>query len=199
MKAKWIHKWSRDIMDCMSVCGIETTHAGNQKWKKVTCPKCLAKRPPFKLSEHLPKDPGNENFSKRLLAAAREDRKAFDENNASEEIYDERVDAPPITKGYLEADKDRIADSFEREYQKEVDDVRQSFEEISTIETTPFDKWEEWFKLCCDHSFSPQPHEVWDGAIDTLCAYLTNEMCSELGLDEIKRILDKTKKKFKTS
>lgn|SRR3990167_6737345 len=63
---------------------------------------------------------------------------------------------------------------------------------------TPFDKWQDWFVLCCDHSISPQSHEVWDGAIDTICMYLLNEMCSELGLDETNRILNKAKKKFKT-
>lgn len=65
---------------------------------------------------------------------------------------------------------------------------------------TALEKWEEWFKLCCDHSFEPQADEVWDGAIDTVCGYLRNELCSihALGLSGTDEILNKVKKKFKT-
>ena len=38
------------------------------------------------------------------------------------------------------------------------------------------DKWKQWFVLCCDHPISPQPNEVWNGAVETVCAYLRNEI-----------------------
>lgn len=70
-------------------------------------------------------------------------------------------------------------------------------EEEKTPKRTPFDKWKDWFSLSCDYSFSPVDQEVWDGAIDTVCTYLRNELCSPLGLNETDRILKKVKKKFK--
>ena len=52
-KAKWVHKWHRDIFNCKAYCGITTTINGNQKWSKVTCPKCLAKKPKKKEKTYL--------------------------------------------------------------------------------------------------------------------------------------------------
>ena len=64
---------------------------------------------------------------------------------------------------------------------------------------TPLEKWEQWFQLSEDHVFSPSSSEVWDGAIDTICAYLKNELCTfhDVGLHGAEGILNKTKKKFK--
>lgn len=64
---------------------------------------------------------------------------------------------------------------------------------------TPYEKWEQWFTLSCDYSFSPSSYETWDGAIDTICTYLRNELCvaGDLGLGGADEILNKTKKKFK--
>lgn len=47
-KAKWIHKWHKDIFNCKTYCGVEVYDSGHQKWDKVTCPKCLSKRPETK-------------------------------------------------------------------------------------------------------------------------------------------------------
>ena len=67
------------------------------------------------------------------------------------------------------------------------------------VEMTPFEKWECLWKTSCDHSAFPTTYESWDGAIDTICAYLQNELCGESGmeLDQISSLLRKTKKKFK--
>ena len=59
------------------------------------------------------------------------------------------------------------------------------------------EKWVEWWRLGCDHPASPEIWQAWDGAIDTLCHYLTNEFCGSLGLDEVEVIMRKAKKKFK--
>lgn len=105
--------------------------------------------------------------------------------------------SPPWTTEDVELDAKEIFD--EALSRKAIRDVysAQSPEEVS-VGMTPFEKWEQWFALSCDHSFSPSPTEVWNGAIDTVCAYLINEMCAELGLDETNCILNKAKKKFKT-
>ena len=74
-----------------------------------------------------------------------------------------------------------------------------SEEKISTVERskTPFDKWNDWFALSCDYSFSPVEQEAWDGAIDTVCNYLLNELCGVLDLTEADKLVNKIKKKFK--
>ena len=71
--------------------------------------------------------------------------------------------------------------------------------EDDQLPKTPFDKWNDWFHLSCDHSFSPSNEETWDGAIETVCTYLRNELCSvdDLGLSGADKILNKIKKKFK--
>ena len=59
-KAKWVHKWPRDICNCTAYCGITTFKHGNQRWSKVTCPKCLAKKRPTKKAwVHKHSDPVN--------------------------------------------------------------------------------------------------------------------------------------------
>lgn len=171
MRKLKVHKDGKDKTPCGITCWISAKR-GNE-WKYVTCKNCLAKRPPFKIKDH-PKDNLKE-INEEL-------------NNLPWTTENVELDAtvPAVIKMKDEAYVPAAIKTFAEELNRKQGNK------------TPFDKWEEWFKLCCDHSFSPQPGEVWDGAIDTICAYLTNEMCSELGLDETKRILDKTKKKFKT-
>ena len=81
-----------------------------------------------------------------------------------------------------------------------IEDPEEVFEEAAKEEQpkTPYQKWDDWFHLSCDHSFSPDPTDIWDGAIDTVCFYLRNEMCMGLGLPETDKILEQTKKKFKS-
>ena len=47
-KAKWMHKWiSSDICNLNTYCEVflKTGLGANRYWAKVTCPKCLAKKP----------------------------------------------------------------------------------------------------------------------------------------------------------
>ena len=53
IKAKWVHKWVRDVLNCKSYCGVVTYKNGNQRWSKVTCPKCLAKKPKQKSKDYM--------------------------------------------------------------------------------------------------------------------------------------------------
>jgi len=46
-KSKWVHKESYKVEYYNSVCG-QTTYNSSSKWAKVTCPKCLAKKPTTK-------------------------------------------------------------------------------------------------------------------------------------------------------
>jgi len=58
--------------------------------------------------------------------------------------------------------------------------------------------WREYWKLSVDHPAGPVDHEVWDGAIDTVCSYLRNQLCDgEENLERIDEAIRKTKEKFR--
>jgi hypothetical protein len=71
-------------------------------------------------------------------------------------------------------------------------------EEQVVEKATPYETWEKWWQLCCDHSASPQNYQAWNGAIDTVLEYVMNELCGDVGLERLEQMIDKTKRKFKT-
>jgi|SRR3990167_275687 len=192
MSKEKIHKNAKDQTPCGIPCWKNAKRAN--EWKYVTCKNCLKKRPPFKLSDH------QKAFA---TAVEEEDNLKSINEELNDLLWSSSSPAPSLKKEDFKSIYSQITEAGSG-LTKEHILVPPSAEALETVfdakeqPKTPFEKWEQWFVLCCDHSISPQPHEVWDGAIDTICMYLINEMCSELGLDETNRILNKAKKKFKT-
>lgn len=172
-----VHKDNKDKTPCGIPCWKYAKRA--KKWKNVTCRSCLTSKDYY----------SRKSFNHSTMAAQDPDELW------NKERYEKE-------KSIYQYDNKKSLSENEQELNKKfplVDNFDEVFDGTTEKEKKiPFDKWEEWFKLCCDHSFSPQPDEVWDGAIETICAYLRNELCSSLGLGEADRILGKAKKRFKT-
>jgi len=81
-------------------------------------------------------------------------------------------------------DDDFCYDCGEFESECECDEENGCKEELPD-HSDALEKWTKWFETTCDHSFSPSDWEVWDGAIDTVCHYLENELVEFKGRDWI--------------
>lgn len=217
-RAKWVHKWYSGNMAVCKQCSYEVV----SNWEQVTCPKCIAKKPlsekpKVKVHKQLNKDTfctecGIPEFksAKRTNDWKLVDCKTCLRFKPKKKLKNNNT---PMTKDFQDMYRS-ITETGSGLQKKDIlaapENLDEIFEDaINQEECTrpanepppiPYERWEEWFKLCCDHSFSPQPDEIWNGAIDTVCVYLRNQLCviDSLGLSGADEILNKAKKKFKT-
>lgn len=185
MKQTKVHKDGR-IEHAVSPCGLpEYVLAKRSKdWSNVTCKNCLKRKgyATVKRQENLKEI--NEELNN--LSWTTEDE---DKNVPNEKTFKEMYEQVTQTGSNL-TEKDILVPPNDDELLPWTAGKEDQLK-------TPYQKWEAWYFLACDYPIDPQVDDVWNGAIDTVCKYLRNEMCTELGLDETDEILERTKKKFK--
>lgn len=185
-----VHK-CMSLSNFATVCGYPELNClkRSDSWEEVTCGNCLKSLSTpvkeknlcwcgsgLKEKECVEESPYTQLEKKEILV---DDKKYCEKGTTCDEGWCYKKDKKQVL--------DEIVD----------DNDALSVEPKKEKEKTPYQKWEDWHKLCCDWNIDPQYNDIWNGAIDTVCAYLVNEMCLDLDLYRTYEIINKAKKKIK--
>lgn len=72
-----------------------------------------------------------------------------------------------------------------------------SYEQQPATQSTPYEKWLEYWRLSCDWQINPEGWEAWNGGVQTATEYIFQAMMKySIPVEELVEIRDKTRRKM---